>query len=152
VRKLETASPMDVGTPVRVTKGSENNLPPPLSCCRGRSAHGARRLLLRVRPGESLAPTIHFEAAAHANYTVAHRPSSAIRMVVIHVTESSALSAISWFRNPRAEASANYVVSGTGAITQMVPDSDIAWQAGNWAITASRSGRLRPTAASQSRV
>jgi N-acetyl-anhydromuramyl-L-alanine amidase AmpD len=79
-------------------------------------------------------PTIRFEAASRANYTVAHRPSSAIRMVVIHVTESSALGAITWFRNPRAAASANYVVSGTGAITQMVPDSDIAWHAGNWAI------------------
>jgi N-acetyl-anhydromuramyl-L-alanine amidase AmpD len=79
-------------------------------------------------------PTIRFEAASGANYTVAHRPSSAIRMVVVHVTESSALGAITWFRNPRAAASANYVVSGTGAITQMVPDSDIAWHAGNWAI------------------
>lgn len=72
--------------------------------------------------------------ASAANYTVAHRPSSAIRLVVIHVTESSFLGAIQWFRNPKAQASANYVVSRTGKIDEMVPDSDIAWQAGNWAI------------------
>ena len=79
-------------------------------------------------------PTIVFKPAARANYTVAHRPGSAIRLIVVHVTESSAIGAISWFRNPRAQASANYVVGQDGSITQMVRDSDIAWHAGNWAI------------------
>jgi hypothetical protein len=36
--------------------------------------------------------------------------------------------------NPKAQASANYVVADTGQITQMVRDMDIAWHAGNWAI------------------
>jgi hypothetical protein len=79
-------------------------------------------------------PTIHFVGASGSNYTVAHRPTSSIRLIVIHVTESSAASAITWFRNPKAQASANYVVGQDGAITQMVRDSDIAWHAGNWTI------------------
>jgi N-acetylmuramoyl-L-alanine amidase-like protein/Big-like domain-containing protein len=84
--------------------------------------------------GNAVVPTVSFMPAANANYTVAHRPTSSIDLVVIHVTESSAASAISWFRNPKAQASANYVVSKTGRITEMVPDGDIAWHAGNWAI------------------
>ncbi len=84
--------------------------------------------------GRFSAPTIRFESASRANYTAANRPASAIRLVVIHVTESSAIGAITWFRNPKAQASANYVVGKSGGITEMVPDSDIAWQAGNWAI------------------
>ena len=79
-------------------------------------------------------PTIHFVGASGSNYTVANRPTSSIRLVVIHVTESSAGSAITWFKNPKAQASANYVVGQDGAITEMVRDSDIAWHAGNWTI------------------
>ena len=62
-------------------------------------------------------PTIVFKPASRANYTVAHRPSSAIRLIVIHVTESAAIGAISWFQNPKAQASANYVVGQDGLIT-----------------------------------
>jgi len=49
----------------------------------------------------------------------------------VHVTEGTLASAVSWFRNPRAHASANYVVSRAGAITQMVPNWDVAWHSGN---------------------
>src|SRR5438046_2100088 len=77
---------------------------------------------------------ISYVPASRSNYTAANRPSSAIRKVVIHVTEGTYGSAIDWFRNPRARASANYVVSQRGAITEMVPDSAIAWHAGNWLI------------------
>ncbi|HET7571290.1 MAG TPA: Ig-like domain-containing protein [Gaiellaceae bacterium] len=85
-------------------------------------------------------PTISFRPASAANYTNAHRPSSAIKLVVIHVTESSAAGAISWFRNPKAQASANYVVAKTGAITETVRDQDIAWHAGNWRINSESIG------------
>jgi N-acetyl-anhydromuramyl-L-alanine amidase AmpD len=77
-------------------------------------------------------PSIRFLPASPANYTNANRPTSSIRKIVIHVTESGAGSAISWFKNPRAQASAHYVVGQDGSIVQMVRDSDIAWQAGNW--------------------
>jgi hypothetical protein len=57
----------------------------------------------------------------------------AIRSIVIHDTEGSYASAISTFQDPAREASANYVIRASdGQITQMVPDHDIAWHAGNY--------------------
>jgi N-acetyl-anhydromuramyl-L-alanine amidase AmpD len=75
-----------------------------------------------------------WEPASPLNYTVADRPAAdPITRLVIHVAEGSWASTYSWFRNPRAEAAAHYVVSSTGRVAQMVPDRDIAWHAGNWA-------------------
>ena len=65
------------------------------------------------------------------NYSHATRSSAAIRLVVVHVAEGSYGATISWFRNPRAHASANYVVGRAGAITEMVPWWHVAWHAGN---------------------
>lgn len=72
--------------------------------------------------------------ASTSNYTVANRPSDlALTYVVIHDTEGSYASAINWFQNPSAQASAHYVIrSNDGQITQMVREKDIAWHAGNW--------------------
>jgi hypothetical protein len=51
---------------------------------------------------------------------------------VIHTTEGSYASAIRGFAHAGANASADYVVrSSDGAITQMVPEADIAWHSGN---------------------
>lgn len=69
--------------------------------------------------------------AAWANYSHAYRPASAVRLVVVHVTEGSFPATVSWFRNPRARASANYVVGRDGRLAHMVPDSQVAWHAGN---------------------
>jgi N-acetyl-anhydromuramyl-L-alanine amidase AmpD len=75
-----------------------------------------------------------WEPASPLNYTVADRPATGpITRLVIHVAEGSWASTYTWFRNPRADASAHYVVSSTGRVAQMVPDRDIAWHAGNWA-------------------
>ena len=71
--------------------------------------------------------------ASSANYTVADRPHDyPVDMVVIHDIEGSAQSAINAFKDPNRQASAHYVVSKTGATTQMVAEKDIAWHAGNW--------------------
>ena len=71
-----------------------------------------------------------WEPASPLNYTVADRPlTDPISRLVIHVAEGSWASTYTWFRNPRAEASAHYVVSSTGRVAQMVPDRDIAWHA-----------------------
>jgi N-acetylmuramoyl-L-alanine amidase len=79
-------------------------------------------------------PHALWEPASPANYTLADRPlADPITRLVIHVAEGGWASTYDWFRNPRAEASANYVVSSTGRVAQMVPDRDIAWHAGNWA-------------------
>jgi N-acetylmuramoyl-L-alanine amidase/Bacterial Ig domain len=74
---------------------------------------------------------ITYVPASPANYSHAKRPPSAIRLVVVHVTEGTYGSAVAWFRNPRARASAHYVVSRDGAVTQMVPNAEVAWHSGN---------------------
>lgn len=69
--------------------------------------------------------------ASPANYSRAHRPRSSIRLVVVHVAEGSYWGTIAWFRNPRARASAHYVVSRDERVARTVPDSHVAWHAGN---------------------
>lgn len=76
-------------------------------------------------------PAIRFLPANAANYHHARRSASAIRLVVVHTIEGTYSGAISWFRNPRAHASANYVVARDGRITEMVAPWDVAWHAGN---------------------
>ena len=73
------------------------------------------------------------DLAAQTNYTQARRPQSAIRFIVIHVTEGSYLGTVAWLRDPRAHASANFVVGRDGKVQELVPLHDIAWHAGNWA-------------------
>jgi N-acetyl-anhydromuramyl-L-alanine amidase AmpD len=73
------------------------------------------------------------ELAASSNFTQAQRKPSAIRFIVIHVSEGSFLGTVSWLRNPVAHASANFVVGRAGQVRELVPLHNIAWQAGNWA-------------------
>src|SRR6266852_8998038 len=68
-----------------------------------------------------------------ANYTVANRPPNyPVQMIIIHDIEGTTGSAIARFQDPSAAASAHYIVSDNGQITQMVAEKDIAWHAGNW--------------------
>jgi hypothetical protein len=79
-------------------------------------------------------PAAVWEPASPANYTIADRPlTSPVTRIVIHVAEGGWASTYDWFRNASAAASANYVVSSSGRVAQMVHDRDIAWHAGNWA-------------------
>jgi N-acetyl-anhydromuramyl-L-alanine amidase AmpD len=89
---------------------------------------------LAAASASSAAPRPQF--AALTNYTRAERPEGAIRFIVIHVSEGSFLGTVSWLRNPRAHASANFVVGRDGKVEQLVPLHDIAWHAGNWAYNA----------------
>jgi N-acetyl-anhydromuramyl-L-alanine amidase AmpD len=73
------------------------------------------------------------DLAAQTNYTQAKRPARAIRFIVIHVSEGSFLGTVAWLQDPRAHSSANFVVSRTGHVQELVPLHDIAWHAGNWA-------------------
>lgn len=62
-----------------------------------------------------------------------------IRALVIHMTEGSSDSAISWIRSPRSQVSYHYLITATGIVYQFVKDSDTAWHAGfdensNWAL------------------
>ena len=71
--------------------------------------------------------------AAQTNYTKADRPESAIRFIVIHVSEGSFPGTVSWLQDPKAHASANFVVGRLGQVQELVPLHDVAWHAGNWA-------------------
>lgn len=70
----------------------------------------------------------------YGNYDTADREKTAdIKYIVIHDTEGSYESAISWFQNAQSYVAAQYVIrSSDGQVTQMVPNKDVAWHAGNW--------------------
>lgn len=70
---------------------------------------------------------------AAASYTRGRR-GHRIKYIVIHDMESSYASAVSWFRNPNAGASAHYCLRKDGFATQMVSESNTAWHAGNWQV------------------
>lgn len=95
-----------------------------------RSAVLAAVLLLAVVAPAVAAP-VQFVPASPRNYAHGYRSAAAIRLVVVHVIEGTAPGAVSWFRNPRARASAHYVVGREGDVTQMVSERQVAWHAGN---------------------
>jgi hypothetical protein len=63
-----------------------------------------------------------------------HRGS--VRLVVVHVAEGSFGGTVRWFRNPRARASAHYVVGRNGDVAHMVRDDQVAWHSGNGWVNA----------------
>ena len=83
-----------------------------------------------------IAATVLPIPAAWSNYSHHHRPASAVRLVVVHVTEGSFDGTVRWFRNPRAHAAANYVVGRDGRVAHMVPDNEVAFHAGNGWVNA----------------
>lgn len=74
----------------------------------------------------------------YGNYDLADRPKQVkIDTIVLHDTEETYSDTLDTFTNPASYVSAHYVVrSGDGHVTQMVPTSDVAWQAGNWYINS----------------
>lgn len=53
------------------------------------------------------------------------------RYIILHYTAgATARDAVSWFKNPKAEASAHLVIGHDGSITQMVKFDEKAWHAG----------------------
>jgi len=75
-------------------------------------------------------PPMDFIPASRANYDVGR--TAAIRMIVIHETDGSWISATNWFQNPRSHVSAHYLVRAWGGgIIQFVAESDTAYHARN---------------------
>ena len=76
---------------------------------------------------------IIWDPAHDNNYRESDRENTYnITYIVLHVGEGP-YDAIKWtFKDPNAYASAHYVISKEGEITQMVRDKDIAFHAGNW--------------------
>ena len=50
--------------------------------------------------------------------------------IVNHITSGAFNGALSWLCNPKAQASAHYLISRDGQIVQLVKDEDKAWHAG----------------------
>jgi hypothetical protein len=64
-------------------------------------------------------PRADWRPADRSNYTNSNREASInITKIVIHVAQGSYSDTISWFKNPRADSSAHYVVSRTSPGTQ----------------------------------
>ncbi len=102
-------------------------------------------------------PSATWSAAATGNYEAGSRGSSAVRWIIFHTTEGSAADTIAWFQNPASQASAHYMISRNGAVTQFVLERDVAYTAGNYAynlaainIEIERSGIETPTTAQYS--
>ncbi len=71
-------------------------------------------------------------AASEANWRRADRPADyGIDRVVVHVVQGSAATAVKVFRDPAHRASAHYVLSRGGQLTQMIRELDVAFHAGN---------------------
>lgn len=67
--------------------------------------------------------------------TVRHKNSQDVTTVVIHTTEGSFASSLSWLQNPASEASSNYMIrSSDGYIVQLVDGIYGAWHSGNGTI------------------
>jgi hypothetical protein len=52
------------------------------------------------------------------------------RGIVLHSMWGTYSGSIAWFKNPSSKASAHYMISESGEITQMVLEKDMAWHAG----------------------
>ena len=69
------------------------------------------------------------EWAPSPNYTPG-RNGRKILAIVCHITAGLMPGCLSWLRNPKAQASAHYLVTKAGEIYQLVKDEDTAWHAG----------------------
>ncbi|MFJ3672457.1 N-acetylmuramoyl-L-alanine amidase [Streptomyces sp. NPDC090106] len=75
-----------------------------------------------------------FVAGSPAGGQVSDRPANGIRIdtIVIHDLETTYDAGVTGLANPANPASTHYVMSSDGAVTQMVPTKNIAFQAGNY--------------------
>jgi N-acetylmuramoyl-L-alanine amidase len=121
------AAALPLSPVVRKSEANGSGLPP------------AQRRAMAARPAATTTavtpdyPGATWIPASPDNYTQADRPHDwPIDMIVIHDTEGSYGSAIQEFQDGATQASAHYVVSDQGQVTQMVKEHDVAWHAGNW--------------------
>ena len=60
----------------------------------------------------------------------AGRGGERVRAVCLHVSEGSRAGVLSWFGNPKSDASAHYLVNKDGSVWQFVREEDTAWANG----------------------
>lgn len=78
--------------------------------------------LLQQKPDAKWEPSPHFTPGGK---------DRKIEYVVMHTVEGSYEGCISWFKNPKAQVSAHFVVAYDGRIAQTVKEEDVAWHAGD---------------------
>jgi N-acetylmuramoyl-L-alanine amidase len=89
----------------------------------------------------------HFLTGENTIYALSPNASrrlndSALKAIVIHVTEGPRRATVSWFQNSSAQASTHIVIDTNGAIIQMVPFNYSAWHAGRVANSDSIARKL----------
>lgn len=126
-------STLQSGASATISTGESVNLPP-------QSDATPRQLYTTQGSADYLGA--EWYPADDANFTSANRPTSPpINRIVVHVTQASYSSALDWFQDPAAQASAHYVVrSSDGQIAQSVSDMNVAWHAGAWSYNTTSVG------------
>lgn len=74
-------------------------------------------------------PDFRQRPAAPTNYGA--RGGQPIDLIVLHTTQGTLGSALAWFADPTAHASAHFVIGQDGSVCQCVPLDRAAWHSGN---------------------
>jgi N-acetyl-anhydromuramyl-L-alanine amidase AmpD len=94
---------------------------------------------------------MHIEKLTTPNQNTGRAGGRTPDIIVCHITEGSFAGAVSWLRNPQAQASTHFVVARDGRITQLVNIADTAWGNGTTTGTDNRGNRHSRLAAVRDR-
>ena len=78
--------------------------------------------------GESVGPNVDEVIRAHWKNYQRGRPEPVERLI-LHTIEGDASDAITWFRHPRSQVSAHYIIARSGSLIRMVDEKDMAYHA-----------------------
>lgn len=70
------------------------------------------------------------DRTSYISHNHSSRQGRDISMIVLHATVGNARSSLQWLCNPTSRVSIHYLISKTGKVYQLVPDSLSAWHAG----------------------
>jgi N-acetylmuramoyl-L-alanine amidase len=127
---LAMQNALSSGESLTTSSGEQITLPPQPLPAQSSAASAGGAQAVSSTPDYPLAT---WNPASLNNFSWANRPHDyPVQLIVIHDTEGTYATAIQEFQDPTFAASAHYVVSDAGQITQMVHEHDIAWHAGNW--------------------
>lgn len=93
-------------------------------------------LVAALLPPTASAEPITVTILKSPNRSAAGRSKDQVDRIVVHITEGGFEGSVRWLRDPRARASAHFVVSRKGDIVQLVSTSYAAWHAGERGMNA----------------
>lgn len=79
------------------------------------------------------------QSLTNVNFTPG-RSGYALKYIILHTEDGNTQGSLARFKNPAAQASAHYLVSLDGSVTQAVNDGDTAWHAANWPVNCESIG------------